>query len=517
MTLTAKLAYSQIKVKRSRTVWTLLGIVLTTAMITAICGFLATGDAMLLDFMSEGLTYTERTQFMKMLVGLAAVLGSIIAAISIVVISNAFRVSAGERTAQFGILKSVGATKRQIAATVMYECLWLSAIAIPAGILLGMAVHLVAIELANYFLISVNRLNATNDQLHLRFAFRWWALVAAAVFAFLTVLLSAWLPARKSAKIPAIEAIRGIGEVDIKAKQLRTNRFIQRFFGFEGALAAKSFKRSRRHFRATVVSLATSIVLVLAAHSLGTFGLNVTSAFYADADVNVVAEVTFIGHPGEAPQMDDSLGEQISARFRAYPDTTIRNADTDSGPLYYQWAIEAGDAEGFAAYANEVLAEVFLDSGQFSLFVMNISEMTAALKGIRNLVLTFVYGFVAMLILVALTNVISTISTNVRSRSREFAMLRSVGMTDEGIRKMLNLESALGTAQALLIGLPLGLGASYLMYLATIQTTDFPYVFPWGAVLQCGLGVFLVTWVTMRYAAARLRGGSIVAAIRGEG
>jgi putative ABC transport system permease protein len=155
-------------------------------------------------------------------------------------------------------------------------------------------------------------------------------------------------------------------------------------------------------------------------------------------------------------------------------------------------------------------------SEAYSVSITSLAELNRAMTDMRNLILTFIYGFVGMLILVGLTNVISTISTNVRSHSREFAVLQSVGMTSGGLKKMLNYESILSSARALSFGLPLGLGLSYLIYRGTIQTAYFPYVFPWLAVAQCVLGVFAITWVTMRYAASRLRGGNIVETIRAD-
>jgi putative ABC transport system permease protein len=121
-----------------------------------------------------------------------------------------------------------------------------------------------------------------------------------------------------------------------------------------------------------------------------------------------------------------------------------------------------------------------------------------------------------MLTLIAVTSVISTISTNVRSRAREFAVLESVGMTKTGVKKMLNLESILCSVRSLVFGLPLGLFGAYALYRAMGLSVELTFRFPWLSVAECILGVFAVTWVTMRYSASRLKGGSIVETIRGE-
>jgi len=116
-----------------------------------------------------------------------------------------------------------------------------------------------------------------------------------------------------------------------------------------------------------------------------------------------------------------------------------------------------------------------------------------------------------------LTNVISTISTNIRSRSREFAILRSVGITDGGLKRMLNLESILCSIKSLMYGLPLGILGSYLVYNALEMPVDMSYELPWIQIIQCTIGVFFISWVVMRYSAFRLRGGSIIEGIRAEG
>jgi putative ABC transport system permease protein len=132
------------------------------------------------------------------------------------------------------------------------------------------------------------------------------------------------------------------------------------------------------------------------------------------------------------------------------------------------------------------------------------------------MVMVFIYGFVGMLTLIGLTNVISTVSANVRSRSREFAVLKSVGMTRGGLRRMLRLESVLCSAKALIIGVPLGAAATLLIYKIIEQSVDFPYIFPWVALFECVAGVFAVTWAATRFASGGARDRSIAEAIRAE-
>jgi len=655
MKLTARLAHRQLITSRKRTIWTLIGIMLSTAMITAVYGFGASGGAAISDMLGDA--YIRR-EYVVTIVAIGVILSIVIVTASVIVVSNAFRVSAGERTAQFGILKSVGATKKQITETIIYEGLLLSVIGIPAGIILGLLIQFSGLQIANHLLTD---LNAVNDEtLIFSFVTAWQAILLAIIVAFVTVLLSAWLPARKAAKLTAIDAIRGAGEIRVKAKQMRPNRLVRKLFGFEGALASKSLKRSRRNFRATVVSLTVSIVLFVGAGSFGAQLDRLTNLVFQPVDANVIG---FLHSSMEIHYRDDGStfanfstisneeAETITAKLREFPETKIFGAGSNSGGTWaytipipaemltrgmrdhidhghqqeefnlsialvtvdaesyaelcrlagvplgsnilinysrqrvgdnwaefipivwsgqtllvphmdkadsnalheltlhgelsgtdipneilhvsrsvltvviprlyagtYSWFAETADPHGFTQYMFEIFDEFIPRDGDIHVNtgVRNISAEQSSERGIVRLVMVFTYGFVGMLTLIGLTNVISTISTNVRSRSREFAVLRSVGMTHGGVKRMLNLESILCSVKALVIGLPLGVIASYLIYQAVMFSADFPYEIPWLAIAQSVLGVFAVTWITMRYAASRLRGGNIVGSIRNE-
>ncbi|MDR0904760.1 MAG: ABC transporter permease [Oscillospiraceae bacterium] len=650
MKLTAKLAFSQIKVNRSRTMWTLMGIALSTSMITAICGLLASANKAFTALLGDN--YYDRGLYLSMLIGIGAVLCLIIITASVIVISNAFRVSAGVRTQQFGILKSVGATKKQIAATVMYEGLWLSAIGIPAGIVVGLLLEFFCTSIANYLLAGINKIN--NVKVEFSFVVAWQALIIAAIAAFVTVLLSAWLPARKASKIAAIDAIRNTGEVKLSAKKIRTNKLTAKLFGAEGTLAAKSLKRNKRNLRATVVSLTISIVLFLAASSLGVQIGQLTQIVFPTINATAVATFStsvhyaYVSEDGQIGDVrysaiDTATQQKVTERLQQFdasplfavgslhygfevtvpeemvteemrPKTdyplslitvdsahyaelckkagvplgsnilinhesaTIDNKKYEFEPFVFNhqtlniqkhdgttreltldgaltvgeipaeimmearglsvivpeteaqnfyWFTDTENAEGFAEFAVPVLNEEIRESGDIGITrdALDIRAATEAVRSTVRLIMVFIYSFVGMLTLIGLTNVISTISTNIRSRSREFAVLKSVGMTQKGVGQMLNLESILCSAKALLYGLPLGIIAAVLVGNAISIAVEVVHsnriigpnsIIPWLAVLECILAVFVITWVTMRYSASRLKKGSIVDAIRAE-
>ncbi|MCL2081957.1 MAG: ABC transporter permease [Oscillospiraceae bacterium] len=669
MKITANLAYSQLKVNRRRTFWTLLGIVFSGALITAVFGVAA-----------SGITWVERVanspdtlMYNGIVFGMGVLVNLLVIGVSFVVISNSFRVSAGERTGQFGILKSVGATKKQITGTVVYEGLFLITIGVPLGIMLGSLFHWGGIFLANDILSGMQ--GSFVRDISIPFVFSWIAILLSVALSSLTVLYSAWRPARKAAKIPAIDAIRGVGVVKISAKQVRTNPIVKILFGFEGTLAGKSIKRSQRNFRATVISLAVSMVLFIGAGAFGlqmqnlmendwlsgssanvtvsnwssridnslpideaewgclsyAQALDLTAQFKQEGDVIMIAEAGNSPRvkisPEErtadaSPLLDDDfvpietrdrpgyrwvrfvtlddktyarvsqlagvpLGSNILVNFErqwsddhrreirvepyvfsgqtwAFESETIIEGDEawyyesdgnielhgvlslehtlpeiasrmgdsmvivppdsdlfiqnngDSGGVGFWWFVTAENSSEFQSAAHELI-ELFQDGEHGTFGVSNLQAQRDQETAIVRVVMTAAYLFIAMLTLIGLTNVISTISTNVRTRAKEFAALESVGMTKSGIVRMLRLESLLCSMRAICFGIPGGLLLSYVTHRIVADENTWRFDVPWMIVLQCTIAVFVITWLTMRSAASRIRNKNIIETIRSEG
>lgn len=285
MNLFAELAASQIRVNRSRTFWTLAAIALATALITCVTHFVASGAEMIATSVGGGLTQYSAA-YRSTLVIPAAFLSLLIVVMAVVVISNVFRISARERTAVFGTLKCVGATPAQIRKTMLWEALLLAAVGIPLGLVLGLGLTAGGIAVANHFLDELNALThimLKTMTFRLRFVLSLLGLVIAALLALVTVLVSAWLPARKAAKQSAIASVRGQNDVAVKLGRSHrlSERIVAKWFGPEGLLAQKTLARSRQTFRTTVAALAVAVVLFVFIgflwHQAGVFNAMMTS------------------------------------------------------------------------------------------------------------------------------------------------------------------------------------------------------------------------------------------------
>ncbi len=201
--------------------------------------------------------------FSNVYTGLGVILCIIIVFGSVALIYNAFSISINERIKQFGLLASIGATKRQLKHSVLFEACMVSLFGIPLGIgagILGMSITFYALRYRFIGLVG-------SANIPFSMYVEIWALLVAAVLAFCTVLISALLPARKAMKISAIEAIRQNSEIRISRRAVRTRGFFHKFFGMEGTLADKNFRRNRKKYRATVISLFVSILLFVSASS----------------------------------------------------------------------------------------------------------------------------------------------------------------------------------------------------------------------------------------------------------
>lgn len=188
----------------------------------------------------------------------AVVLLLIICSAATALIYNAFAISVTERSKQFGLLSSAGASARQIRHMVLHESFVLAALGIP----LGTAAGLGGIGLTLYLIRRyIGRIAEHESELRLRIVPG--AILGAAVLSLIVILISAYIPAGRAARVTPIEAIRG--QKDYQFKNVKTASFHQKLFGVEGLLAAKYFKRSRRRYMPAVAALSMSIVIFVSA------------------------------------------------------------------------------------------------------------------------------------------------------------------------------------------------------------------------------------------------------------
>ena len=229
-------------------------------------------------FNSELLRYMGTSQnrpYMQMLYGLAAILILLIMTGGISLVYNSFAISVSDRTKQFGLLASVGATPKQLRGMVFREAFLLSAIGIPLGIGAGIAGIGVTLHFTGRYFTYLLSSDTVVMSLHVS----WPAVLTAALTALVTVLISAWIPAGRAAKIPPMEAIRQAKDVRKQKNHFRffqrkrsgSGRLSYRLFGLPAMVADRHFAREKRQYRVTIFSLFISIVLFISASSFSSY------------------------------------------------------------------------------------------------------------------------------------------------------------------------------------------------------------------------------------------------------
>ena len=186
---------------------------------------------------------------------------------SVTVISNIFAASANKRIQEFGILKCVGGTRKQIKESVIYESLWLSVIGIPFGLILGTLIGYIGVTITGHYVYDINELSKSIIMRPFSFSLSFhvsaWTYVFAAVFSFLIVICSAGKPAKTVGKITAMECIKGLGANRYLKRIEVKDGFVESFLGCEGALGYKNLKRNKAGYKATIRALSLGILLLL--------------------------------------------------------------------------------------------------------------------------------------------------------------------------------------------------------------------------------------------------------------
>lgn len=163
------------------------------------------------------------------------------------------------------------------------------------------------------------------------------------------------------------------------------------------------------------------------------------------------------------------------------------------------------------------LQKVIEDDMEFVNFnVVNLKQSYDATKSLFTLIGVFLYGFIIVIALIGITNIFNTITTNMELRSREFATLKSIGMTRREFRRIIWLESVFYGVKSLLIGIPAGILLSVGFHMAMGTNLETAYHLPWTGILISIGAVFVLLFGIMRYSMGRINRKNIIETIQSE-
>ena len=639
----------------------------------------------------------------SVLIGLTTVLVLLIAYGSISLIYNSFSISISERIRQFGIMRSIGASNRQIRRMVLFEAFLLAMIGIVLGIIVGcVGIGVTLAWVQNNFIVNI-----TNKVgLGLRLVISPLPILIAVLICLVTTIVAAYIPAYKAIHKSAIEAIRQSDEIIIKPNEVKTSKLTQKLFGFAGVMATKNFKRNKRKYRSTILSLALSVILFISAASLTQYvsrmlliqssndhKMNVMYNVYTDEQEDVDQRFNMIKAIPEIQniaitqkifdevyiqrnyiaseywtaenqqylrRIKDAVGVNVELIFvdddtfhnlckqnkidsSSYFDETnpkgllynhviqqfiredkaiardvsVIDTDANNVPMFVR---EYKEIEGYASlhepyikdgkqyylfypieYIEEMKGYENLDLRKAKLYpveeididiplvagaqikenLFTLSRNTMQLIYPRSMATTlftntdtnyikrlsnpeigiqtdnhaivtqklekikkdngwsadqiydfdrdrqnnrmfilvinvFSYGFILLIGVISIANVFNTISTNIILRRKEFAMLRSVGMSEKGFQRMLNYECLIYGGRSLAIGLPISFIFSFFIHYVINQMVQVDYFIPYISVLFAIAMVFVVVFITMLYTTRKIRRNNVIEELRIE-
>lgn len=216
----------------------------------------------------------------KALFTVATVVALIIILTSVYCIKNSFNISITEKIRQYGMLASVGATRRQIKSSVKTEAAMLGVVGIPVGTMSGILASLILVKV-------VNALSAGWLNFALSFHTSLPALILAVILSIATIYFSATGSARRAAKVTPLEAIRNTKEIKIKSAKLKTPAIIGRIWGIGGVISYKNIKRNNKKYRTTVTSIVICSVTFIVISYFMSMAFSVVGMSYEAADYNI--------------------------------------------------------------------------------------------------------------------------------------------------------------------------------------------------------------------------------------
>ena len=481
---------------------------------------------------------------MKALLVLSTIVTVIIIVTSVYCIKNSFNISITEKTKEYGILKSVGATTSQIKKSVYYEAFLLGCVGIPIGILSGVLASFILIHVVNFFIRSMFVGNE-----YLIFKISYLSIVISIILSIITIFMSSKKGAKIASKTSPMVLIRGNDDIKVNSKKLKTPKYINKLFGIGGVVSYKNIKRNKKKYRTTIVSIVMSVSVYIALSYFvntafdvvkmekGDYTYNlVYTSYTTDYNLNYNNVLNFSKHD-TVKKYSIVRMSTITGNFKASKDFKKYNAYTseeepilnsvtlisvgkeeylryisklglnynnvkDKGILidndigydnekkldvsYNMTDNKKGDIINFTSmkgdktfdmelasvtnirpfgYENNYGSLVMVVSDEYmekldklesvslyvestdpdklqsdidkmckdteGCYVNNVDAIFKQMKSIYTVIAIFLYGFIIVISLIGITNIFNTITTNMTLRKREFATLKSIGMTSK--------------------------------------------------------------------------------------
>ena len=157
-------------------------------------------------------------------------------------------------------------------------------------------------------------------------------------------------------------------------------------------------------------------------------------------------------------------------------------------------------------------AEDYFDSKGIACEMVDTTSQIQAINAVLQIMKVFIYGFISLITLIAVINIINSIANSMNERKTEFAMLKSVGVTPQGFKKMIYVESLRYGVKSLLWSVPISIGLHGLMYcaLSNAEGMQIPFATNWQYYVAAILAVFVIILMSLLYSADKIKDDNII-------
>lgn len=575
----------------------------------------------------------------KILYGIIGTVIGIILITSIFSIRNSFAISTTEKLKTYGMLSSVGATKKQIRKMVLYEGRRLGLVGITIGCAFGTTVVFILTQILNILLKNTGMID---EEMPFIYKFSVLSIVLAIIVGIVMIFFSTISCAIKASKVSPIQNLRNADNLNSKKIKLKTPKYIKKIFNIGGVLSYKNLKRSKRKYRVTIISLTVSVFVFIAVSTFVEYGLKIVKEEFKDFTYNMIVipkrdgdykilesfdankitslDESYITYMAEDTKSIGYVSEDISKvkyekiindicveynesndyeckknikgiyintyildnnTFKKYANriganyndikdkailinsipvyenkktvykelTSYKNNDeiefksinpgfptqkykigaTTSEKLY---GLEGQETDGIILVLNKDYVNEKVQINNILLNVKDVEKVTKELEAMDNIYINnlagevkvlktfilifsiFIYGFITVITLIGITSVFNTITSNIELRQKDFATLKSIGMTKKEFNRMITLESLFYSAKSLFLGIMLGLIGSHLIYKVFSRKVDFGYILPYKAIIISIIFITIVVFMIMKYSINKVNKQNIIETIR---
>ncbi|QDS34100.1 ABC transporter permease [Brevibacillus brevis] len=416
---------------------------------------------------------------------------SIVVIATVVVIYNAFQISVVERMKQFGLLRSIGATRKQIRQIVMREAAVLAVIAIPVGLVCSI---LAVAALQSIFSIILE------DGAGVSFFHIDWQILFISSFITLTaVLASSYYPAFFAGRISPLLAISSRLSIKKEAIKKHKNTVLRKPLSFPLSLALKNVKRNKNRYTITILSIIISSVLFITFSSM----MDIAFASKYVKDLSTKSDLSIYLKQDH----DDSLAERQQML------ELLKSFENVSGVKEQDLSFEIDLKDKTQSLATVAHIEESIGK-KHAISIVNHIDENKVKKDSELVIKVLVYSFITVISLIGSLNILNTITISIIIRRKELAALKSIGMSQRNLKKMIIYEALIYGFSGSLQGIFFGCILSYIIYLAASGVLRVEWTIPYEACLITFVSALFISFLSVLIPLRKIQKDNIIDVIR---